>query len=402
MVPFDPYYKWLAIPPEEQPPNHYRLLGLPIYEADLDVIEGAAEQRTIYMRTFQSGPNAELAERLLNEISAARICLLTPVDKVEYDRSLEARVEPEANTSSAAGRQRSPQRRAQKNGWKEPWVLATAAGVVVAILCLAWMNSGKDESPVTGNLQEKEGRQEVPNQEQLRQEELQNPVPENGEDSPATKDADLGAASREPRSKEKPVPELDPILPTVPKEKPDTDNKVAPEGQPVEGSARVDQVEDYLALHVVIAAKAKQGENYNVIVTAAELSEWKNKPGGVRVGERLGYLRKKQQSGLVPLYRSRTDGKGRYLFSTLAIPNKKKATAWREKRLGWVAPRDSARVTPSMVPVYGLTHPKTKRRRFTSDPTTRAMLVKQGWKQDRILAYLFREPAPAKAGTKKQ
>ena len=25
---FDPYYKWLGIPPEEQPPNHYRLLGI--------------------------------------------------------------------------------------------------------------------------------------------------------------------------------------------------------------------------------------------------------------------------------------------------------------------------------------------------------------------------------------
>ena len=26
--PFDPYYSWLAIPPEDQPPNHYQLLGL--------------------------------------------------------------------------------------------------------------------------------------------------------------------------------------------------------------------------------------------------------------------------------------------------------------------------------------------------------------------------------------
>ena len=40
---FDPYHKWLAIPPEEQPPNHYRLLGFPQFEFDADVIEGAAE-----------------------------------------------------------------------------------------------------------------------------------------------------------------------------------------------------------------------------------------------------------------------------------------------------------------------------------------------------------------------
>ena len=25
---FDPYESWLGIPPEDQPPNHYRLLGL--------------------------------------------------------------------------------------------------------------------------------------------------------------------------------------------------------------------------------------------------------------------------------------------------------------------------------------------------------------------------------------
>ena len=33
---FDPYYKWLAIPPDEQPPSHYRLLGLRPLEGDPD------------------------------------------------------------------------------------------------------------------------------------------------------------------------------------------------------------------------------------------------------------------------------------------------------------------------------------------------------------------------------
>ena len=35
---FDPYHVWLGIPPEEQPPSHYRLLGLRPLEADGDVI----------------------------------------------------------------------------------------------------------------------------------------------------------------------------------------------------------------------------------------------------------------------------------------------------------------------------------------------------------------------------
>jgi hypothetical protein len=28
MAGFDPYHVWLGIPPHEQPPNHYRLLGI--------------------------------------------------------------------------------------------------------------------------------------------------------------------------------------------------------------------------------------------------------------------------------------------------------------------------------------------------------------------------------------
>ena len=39
---FDPYYKWLGIPPKDQPPNHYRLLGIDLFTPDPDVIESAA------------------------------------------------------------------------------------------------------------------------------------------------------------------------------------------------------------------------------------------------------------------------------------------------------------------------------------------------------------------------
>jgi WD40 repeat protein len=88
MASFDPYHKWLGIPPEQQPPNLYCLLGLPMFESDSDVIDGAAERQTIYLRTFQAGDQAELAEKLLNEVSAARICLLNPRDKGDYDQQL--------------------------------------------------------------------------------------------------------------------------------------------------------------------------------------------------------------------------------------------------------------------------------------------------------------------------
>ena len=85
---FDPYYKWLGIAPLEQPPNHYRLLGVNPFESDFEVIESGAEQRTKYLRTFQDGPNNALSLKLLNEIAAARACLLKPDRKSEYDDRL--------------------------------------------------------------------------------------------------------------------------------------------------------------------------------------------------------------------------------------------------------------------------------------------------------------------------
>jgi hypothetical protein len=84
-----PYHKWLGIPPEEQPPNHYRLLAIPKYESD--VIETAAEQRTLLLRTFQTGPDAELVEPILSwptlsqEIKQQIMLLQTPVSGSCYD-----------------------------------------------------------------------------------------------------------------------------------------------------------------------------------------------------------------------------------------------------------------------------------------------------------------------------
>jgi hypothetical protein len=88
---FDPYYKWLGIPPAEQPPNHYRLLGIQLCEPDLDVISNAADQRMAHIRTYQSGKYSEASQRLLNKISTARVLLLSPT-KEQYDRNLRSSV----------------------------------------------------------------------------------------------------------------------------------------------------------------------------------------------------------------------------------------------------------------------------------------------------------------------
>jgi hypothetical protein len=47
---FDPYHTWLGIAPHEQPANHYRLLGVPLFESDADIIQHGADQRMAYVR----------------------------------------------------------------------------------------------------------------------------------------------------------------------------------------------------------------------------------------------------------------------------------------------------------------------------------------------------------------
>ena len=96
---FDPYRKWLGIPKREQPPNHYRLLTLDWFEDDPEVIEAAADRQMAHVRTYQSGRHADDSQRLLNELAAARVCLLNAEKKAAYDVQLRAKLA----ASAAAG-----------------------------------------------------------------------------------------------------------------------------------------------------------------------------------------------------------------------------------------------------------------------------------------------------------
>lgn len=87
-IEFDPYHRWLGISPHEQPPNLYRLLGIALFESDLDVIATAADRQMAHLRTFQTGPHGALSQKMLNEIAAARVCLLNPAKRQAYDEQL--------------------------------------------------------------------------------------------------------------------------------------------------------------------------------------------------------------------------------------------------------------------------------------------------------------------------
>ena len=85
---FDPYHKWLGIPPKEQPPTLYRLLQIEQFESDEDVIENAAQRQITFLKNAASGPYSRESQQLLNEINKARVTLLNKENRASYDESL--------------------------------------------------------------------------------------------------------------------------------------------------------------------------------------------------------------------------------------------------------------------------------------------------------------------------
>jgi hypothetical protein len=160
---FDPYYSWLTILPKDQPPNHYRLLGVELFEENPGVIQTAAEQRMVYLRTFQIGKHAADSQRLLNEVAAAKVCLSNAAKKAAYDERL--RQELPTNTTQASDsetaslesgmeglvqaieRDNSPSktRRVAKKSRPKPAVLIGAAALAVVVIgsVALWWGSGK-------------------------------------------------------------------------------------------------------------------------------------------------------------------------------------------------------------------------------------------------------------------
>ncbi len=105
---FDPYYHWLGIPPREQPPNHYRLLGIELFEPNEDVISFAADRQMAHLRGFQNSRQSADSQKLLNEVSAARVCLLSPERRAAYDAELRSRLAERAAAAQSHPSQLTP------------------------------------------------------------------------------------------------------------------------------------------------------------------------------------------------------------------------------------------------------------------------------------------------------
>ena len=88
---FDPYFELLGIPKEEQPPNCYRLLGIPEYTSNKQVIANGAARQMQFLRRVGGDQYLTDVQKILNEISKVRITLLDDSKRAEYDRNLRAK-----------------------------------------------------------------------------------------------------------------------------------------------------------------------------------------------------------------------------------------------------------------------------------------------------------------------
>jgi hypothetical protein len=86
----DPYRELLGIESEGSP-DHYALLGLEPFESDPRKIDEAAGARMSALQELANSEHLDASQKLLNEVSAARRCLLEPRKKITYDEELRTR-----------------------------------------------------------------------------------------------------------------------------------------------------------------------------------------------------------------------------------------------------------------------------------------------------------------------
>lgn len=101
---YDAYHLWLGIPPEEQPPSHYRLLGVPLFEQNVEVIRNAADRQRAHVKRLGINQYEKRGQDLLNEIEAAKICLLRPEKRLAYDEQLRINLQDSESQNAAGSR----------------------------------------------------------------------------------------------------------------------------------------------------------------------------------------------------------------------------------------------------------------------------------------------------------
>jgi len=91
----DFYTKWLDVLPGPRPPDYYTLLGVEVFCRDLDAIEQATRRQLTRLDDFALHPDRktrDAVQNMMNEVARARVDLVNPQRRLDYDRQLAARL----------------------------------------------------------------------------------------------------------------------------------------------------------------------------------------------------------------------------------------------------------------------------------------------------------------------
>ena len=130
---FDPYREFLDIKSPERPPNHYELLGIDLFEGNRVKIDDAAGERMSRLQELANSEHMDASQKLLNEMSAARRCLLNETKKMAYDEDVRTR----QRRASSASSKRGGSSRGGKRG--QPAIPIGIAFGMVILLGIIWL-----------------------------------------------------------------------------------------------------------------------------------------------------------------------------------------------------------------------------------------------------------------------
>jgi hypothetical protein len=86
--PFEVYRDWLGITDLERPLNYYQLLRVKKFEDDAAKVRGNFNRMNAHIRKFLPTSYADMAHRILDELTKAMLCLTDTRRKQEYDATL--------------------------------------------------------------------------------------------------------------------------------------------------------------------------------------------------------------------------------------------------------------------------------------------------------------------------
>jgi formylglycine-generating enzyme required for sulfatase activity/WD40 repeat protein len=158
---FDPYYTWLGIAPAERPTHYYRLLAICLFEDHPEVIENAADRIMSQLRTYQTGKHSAESQLLLNQVAAAKVCLLNSEKKAAYDAWLRTTLESQKPPSSTDAFQLEMTQLIGVNTTADPlhasarprrwstgaWVGGGVTALAVLAASILWLSVLRERSP---------------------------------------------------------------------------------------------------------------------------------------------------------------------------------------------------------------------------------------------------------------